>query len=340
MKILTYRENGEDRLGLYVDGKVYDLETVRISVKELKSYTKPGFFQYGPFDFSMVELMRRGEPGLDVLREMEAYIRWNSHSGDPFLLRNAIRDESSIQWLPPVPCPPVLFGIGGNSPLFFRDKDYQIPAYPRGFLRPTNPHALIGHLQKVSIPAHYSTMRASAELGVVIGKSGRNIAPEKAMEHVYGYTLVNDMCSDSWKTVALEGKEEALMHKDLTIFTQRAATSYYSRSTDTFAAVGPYIVTRDEVSDPYNLFVYNRLSGVLRERGYTQAMVNGIERTVSFLSRIFTLQPGMIFHMGTMGIDGYTLEPDMYLGGEDYFEIEYENIGVLRNYIIDQRRRT
>jgi 2-keto-4-pentenoate hydratase/2-oxohepta-3-ene-1,7-dioic acid hydratase in catechol pathway len=66
-------------------------------------------------------------------------------------------------------------------------------------------------------------------------------------------------------------------------------------------------------------------------------MVNGIDRTVSFLSRIFTLQPGMIFHMGTMGIDGYTIEADMRLGCNDYFEIEYEGIGVLRNYINDLR---
>ena len=159
------------------------------------------------------------------------------------------------------------------------------------------------------------------------------------MDYVYGYTLVNDMCSDSWKVVAFQGEDESMMLKDLTIFTQRAATSYYSRATDSFATIGPYIVTKDEVPDPYNLMVYNRLSGVVRERAYTQAMVNSIERTVSFLSRIFTLEPGMIFHMGTMGIDGYTIEKDMLLGEDDYFEIEYENIGSLRTYVDDGRER-
>lgn len=339
MKILTYRDNGIDRLGLFVDGCPYDLTEVCASVNEIKALTKPRFFERPVEGMSMIEMLEMGDEGLNKLREIENYIRWQTQSGDPLLLRKSIRKQDAIEWLPPVPVPPVVFGIGGNSPLFFRDKEYQIPAYPRGFMRPSNRHALIGHRGRVTIPANYNTMRASAELGVVIGKRGRNVSPVDAMDYVYGYTLVNDMCSDSWKVKALNGRDEGLMHKDLTIFTQRAATSYYSRSTDSFAAIGPYIVTKDEVPDPYNLLVWNRLSGVQRERGYTQAMVNSIERTVSFLSRIFTLQPGMIFHMGTMGIDGYTVEEDMLLDEEDYFEIECERIGVLRNYLNDLRRQ-
>ncbi len=339
MRILTYRENDCERLGLFVDGCPYDVSEICDSVKELKALTKPRFFTRPVEGMTMLDVLEMGDEGLKILRDMENYIIWHKTNGDLFILRKSLRNEEDIEWLPPIVYPPVILGIGGNSPLFFRDKDYQIPAYPRGFMRPVNHHALIGHRSVVTIPANYSTMRASAELGVVIGKRGRNVSEPEAMDYVYGYTMVNDMCSDSWKVVALDGKDEALIHEDLTIFTQRASTSYYSRSTDSFAAVGPYIVTKDEVPDPYNLLVWNRLSGVQRERGYTQAMVNSIERTVSFLSRIFTLQPGMIFHMGTMGIDGYTIEEDMLLGEEDYFEIEYEGIGILRNYINDLRRQ-
>lgn len=337
MKILTYRESNQDKLGMFVEGHVYDLESVCQSTREVKVISRPQFFDCPVAGLRLVDLMAMGDRGLLILRRIEDYIRWLNKSGDPLLLRQALRIEEQIEWLPPIPAPPILFGIGGNSPLFFRDKSYQIPAYPRGFIRPTNAHALLGHRARVTIPAQYSTMRASAELGVVIGRSGSNVAPSNAMDYVWGYTLVNDMCSDAWKVVALGDKDESLMHKDLTIFTQRAATSYFSRSTDGFAAVGPYVVTKDEIPDPYNLMVWNRLSGIQRERGLTQAMVNGIERTVSFLSRIFTLQPGMIFHMGTMGIDGYTVEADMRLKRDDYFEIEYEGVGALRNYVNDLR---
>lgn len=337
MRILTYLEAGLEKLALWVDGRAFDLEAVIDSTREVKVITKPRFFDRPVAGLALVDVMAMGDAGLMTLRAVEDYIRWLSRSGDPLLLRHAVRDADAIQWLPPIPRPPVLFGIGGNSPLFFRDKSYQIPAYPRGFMRPTNQHALVGHRSRVNIPAQYATMRASAELGVVIGKPGHDIEYGRAMEHVWGYTLVNDMCSDAWKVVALGDLDESMMHKDLTVFTQRASTSYYSRSTDGFAAVGPYVVSKDEVPDPYNLMVWNRLSGVLRERGLTQAMVNGIERTVSFMSRIFTLQPGMIFHMGTMGIDGYTVEADMRLGSEDFFEIEYEGIGALRTYVTDHR---
>ncbi len=339
MKILTYLEDSQEKLGLWVDDRIFDLEAVVASTREVKVISKPQFFDRPVAGMRLIDIIEMGDDGLMILRAMEDYIRWLSKSGDPLLLRLALRDADAIEWLPPIPSPPVLFGIGGNSPLFFRDKSYQIPAYPRGFMRPTNRHSLIGHCGRVNIPAQYSTMRTSAELGVVIGKPGRDVGYSKAMEHVWGYTLVNDMCSDAWKVVALGDLDENMMHKDLTVFTQRASTSYYSRSTDGFAAVGPYVVTKDEVPDPYNLMVWNRLTGKQRERGLTQSMVNGIERTVSFMSRIFTLQPGMIFHMGTMGIDGYTVEADMLLSPKDYFEIEYEGIGALRTYVTDHRHK-
>lgn len=338
MKLFSYLKNGSAKVGIKVADDHYDIEQVLLSLKECKSVNPlHNKIDYLNFD-SIIALINGGIQTEDALRSITSYIDWNKSFGDPFLLRGAILDEFSLAWLPSIPQPPVLYGIGGNSPLFFRNKNYQIPAYPRGFVRPNSKNAIIGHRGVVNIPKHYSTMRASAELGVVIGKTGKNISEENAMDYVYGYTLVNDMCSDSWKVVALDGIDEEMMLTDLTVFTKRAATSYYSRSTDTFTAVGPYVVTKDEVPDPYNLMVWNSLSGVVREKGYTQSMVNGIERTISFLSRIFTIQPGMIFHMGTMGIDGYTVERDMQLDENAYFEIEYERVGKLRNYIRDYRR--
>ncbi len=337
MRLFTHLENDRPRLGLAVDGRLYDLEAVYDSCREFKAQTKPRPFPMPLADLDMIKLMELGDTGQAILQGVEGYIRWLESHGDNAILRKARRNEEEMTWMPPVIDPPMLYGIGGNSPLFFRDKDYQIPAYPRGFIRPTNGHALLGHRARVTIPKQYETMRASAEMGVVIGKAGRNVTPQQAMDHVYGYTLVNDMCSDSWKVVAFGGEDESMMLKDLTIFTRRAATSYYSRSTDGFAAVGPWIVTKDEVPDPYNLMVWNRMSGTQRERSHTTAIVNSIERVVSFMSRLFTLQPGMIFHMGTMGIDGYTVEKDMLFGPEDYFEIEYERVGALRSYIKDER---
>ncbi len=340
MKIFTFKKSSKEKIGICVDKYFYDLNEVCKSVKEVKVITKPTFFRENMNNFEMIDIINMGNEGLWILNKIEKYIQWLNSDGDSYLLRNSRIYEEDIEWLPPIPRPPILFGIGGNSPLFFRDKDYQIPAYPRGFIRPTNKYSIIGHLNTVTIPSHYSTMRTSAELGIVIGKEGSDINQNEALDFVWGYTLVNDMCSDAWKPIALGEHEENMMHEDLTIFTQRAATSYYSRSTDSFASIGPYIVTKEEISNPYDLMVWNKLSGITRERGLTQAMVNGIERTISIMSKIFTLKPGMIFHMGTMGIDGYTIEKDMQLKASDYFEIEYEKIGILRNKVNDERFKT
>ncbi len=337
MRLFTYKKQSKIKVGICVDHNLYDLESINESVKEVKVITKPLFFDNGFKNFSTIDFIKMGDKGFLILDKIEKYIRWINNDGDPFILRNSKLNESALEWLPPIPNPPTIFGIGGNSPLFFRDKNYQIPAYPRGFIRPVNKYSIIGHLNSVEIPSHYSTMRSSAELGIVIGKEGKNVKYDDAMDYVWGYTLVNDMCSDSWKVVALGDQKEELMHEDLTIFTQRAATSYFSRSTDTFLSMGPFIVSKDEVPDPYNLMVWNRLSGKTRERGLTQAMVNGIERTVSMMSNVFSLKPGMVFHMGTMGIDGFTVESDMELSSEDYFEIEYEKVGSLKNFIKDNR---
>jgi 2-keto-4-pentenoate hydratase/2-oxohepta-3-ene-1,7-dioic acid hydratase in catechol pathway len=174
-------------------------------------------------------------------------------------------------------------------------------------------------------------------LGVVIGKPGRDIAPADAMDHVWGYTIVNDMASDSWRAIALGAQTEHEVDTDLTVFTARHATSLFSRGSDHFGPVGPYITTKEEVGDPYNLLVWNRLSGVERERSYTNAMVNGIEQTIHFLSRMFPLQAGSIIHMGTMSFDGYTVEEDMPLSDTDTMEIEFERVGVLKNPVRDLR---
>ena len=109
--------------------------------------------------------------GSDGLRRMNDFITWVMEEGDSFLLRNARFDCEAIRWLPPIPNPPLMFGIGGNSPFFFRDKPYQIPGYPQGFLRPRSRTALIGHMEIVTIPPYLRNFRSAAELGVIIEKS-------------------------------------------------------------------------------------------------------------------------------------------------------------------------
>jgi 2-keto-4-pentenoate hydratase/2-oxohepta-3-ene-1,7-dioic acid hydratase in catechol pathway len=337
VRLASYIAKGKESVGLVIENTLYDINEVQKALNEFIVFSEPRFLRVDTASLHMEALLALGDEGIDGCRRMHDFLLRFREDGDQCQLRHAALNCSEVRWLPPVPRPPFMYGVAGNSPFYFRDKDFQIPAYPQGFLRPCT--SLIGHNEPVTIPPFYRTFRAAAELGVVIGKGGRNISPKKAMEHVLGYTIVNDMASDTWKDFHMKDKDDELIDTDLTVFTARQATSLYSRSTDNFGPVGPSITTKDEVGDPYNLLIYNRLSGILRERSYTNAMVNGIEQTIHFLSQMFTLLPGSIIHMGTMSFDGYTVEEDMLLTHEDYMEIEIEKVGVLRNPVNDLRQK-
>lgn len=335
MKLASFVAEGKESIGLVVEDAVYEIDRVIRSLRDLKALSTAGSLSHNISGLVMEELLALGQAAIDDCRKLNDDLLRFLEKGEPSDISHAGMNPSEMKWLPPVPRPPLMYGIGGNSPYYFRDKDFQIPAYPQGFLRPQS--SLMGHGETVTIPPFYKSFRAAAELGVVIGKGGRNIPYKEAMEHVLGYTIVNDMASDTWKDFQMKGRDDSLIDTDMTVFVGRQATSLYSRSTDNFGPVGPVIATKDEVGDPYNLLIFNRLSGEELERSYTNAIVNGIERTIHFLSRMFTLLPGSILHMGTMSFDGYTVKEDMPLTRDDYMEIEIEKVGILRNPVNDLR---
>jgi 2-keto-4-pentenoate hydratase/2-oxohepta-3-ene-1,7-dioic acid hydratase in catechol pathway len=217
-------------------------------------------------------------------------------------------------------------------------------------------------METVTIPPFYREFRCASELGVVIAPGGRNIPRERAMDHVVGYTCVNDMVSNHWKDIYTQNARSDPAFIDL------CTSSFYGRATDGFAPVGPYITTADEVGDPYGLLVYSRMSPgkaiaqgtasqasatgrqsvpgaaaaseapVMRDRSHTNATIVGIDQAIAWLSRLVTLPPGAIIHMGTMGVDGYQVYPDQPMEAGSYVEVEFERVGVLRNPIDDQRR--
>jgi len=121
-------------------------------------------------------------------------------------------------------------------------------------------------------------------------------------------------------------------------FEELLITSYYGRATDGFAPIGPAIVSKDEVADPYNLLMYTRQNGIERDRSYTNSMVVGIENTIEYLSQFMTLYPGTIIHMGAMGIDGITIHEDVRIGADEPVEVEIERVGRLRTYFDDKRK--
>ena len=233
-------------------------------------------------------------------------------------------------YLPPILQPPIIFGLAGNCPMTWRKDATPIPSYPVGYVRPLA--SLTGHKQRVLLKPSVTSFRCATELGVVIGKRGSNIRREEAMYYVFGYTIVNDMISNHWKDYAINSNPS----NDPT-FTEFLVTSYYGRGSDGFCPMGPTIVSKEEVADPYDLLMWTRVNGELFDRTHTNAMVVGIENAIEHLSAMFTLEPGSVIHMGAMGIDGVTIPEDKKLTQESFMEFEIESLGTLRTYFDDRR---
>jgi 2-keto-4-pentenoate hydratase/2-oxohepta-3-ene-1,7-dioic acid hydratase in catechol pathway len=331
MRLGTFVARGQERIGFVLGDQVFGLPETQQAVAELRiGGPQPDFLDGDLFPGTMEELLVLGGRGIDGARRVEDWVRtFFDQNRDPFELRHAAFGLEEVQWRPPIPRPHFLFGLTGNCAQSWRGKHLPIPLYPVGFLRPWT--CVRGHMETVSIPPMYSEIRSAAELGVVVAPGGRDIPPGEAMAHVVGYTCVNDIVSNRWKDdyTRNAGGEPA--------FIDLCASSFYGRATDGFAPVGPYITTADEVGDPYGLMVYSRLSGVLRDRSHTNAMIVGIEDAIAWLSRLVTLPAGAVINMGTMGVDGYQVYTDQPLGPDDYVEVEFERVGVLRNPIDDRR---
>ena len=177
---------------------------------------------------------------------------------------------------------------------------------------------------------------AETELAIVIGKPGRHIPVESALEHVFGYTIVNDVTA-----------------RDRQVRRNPEGFTWYElgrgKAFDTSAPLGPCIVTADEIPDPQALRLRTRINGELRQSSSTGNMIYNCAQLIHFFSSSFTLRPGMVIITGTPGGTAWSMDPELggkwvggdgsetlvpakgYLAAGDIIECEMENIGVLRN---------
>ncbi|MDO6587486.1 fumarylacetoacetate hydrolase family protein [Salipiger sp. 1_MG-2023] len=171
----------------------------------------------------------------------------------------------------------------------------------------TDPDGTIPIFPHVSTAIDYEV-----ELGVVIGKPGRDIPPERAMEHVFGYTIVNDISA-----------------RDVQ---RRHGGQYFKgKGLDGSCPIGPVIVTADAIGDPHALAIRCSVNGELRQDGNTRDMVFNIPTLIASLSQGMTLEPGDILATGTPSGVGYAMDPPRYLQDGDSVTCEIEGIGRLTN---------
>jgi 2-keto-4-pentenoate hydratase/2-oxohepta-3-ene-1,7-dioic acid hydratase in catechol pathway len=188
---------------------------------------------------------------------------------------------------------------------------YERPIYYKG-----NPHSVVGHEAEVIWPSFTEKLDYELEFGVFIGRGGRDIPVERAAEHIAGYTIFNDFSARDVQLRELPGRLGPAKSKDF----------------DTGNVLGPYLVTPDEVPDPYALTMRARVNGEEWSHGSSRDMHFTFEEIIAYISRDETLHPGEFIGSGTVP-SGCGLELDRWLSPSDVVELEVENLGVLRNRV-------
>jgi 2-keto-4-pentenoate hydratase/2-oxohepta-3-ene-1,7-dioic acid hydratase in catechol pathway len=195
---------------------------------------------------------------------------------------------------------------------------YALPSiwYERPFYFKGNRMACSGHNAIIQWPRFTRMMDYELEFAAIIGRAGVDIAADRAREHIFGYTIYNDFSARDEQVRDQQFRMGPAKGKDF----------------DTSNAMGPFIVTRDELGDPYSLTMTVRVNGEQRGSGSSGDMQHSFEDCIAFVSRDETLYPGDVFGSGTVG-NGCGFESGRYLEPGDVVELEVSSLGVLRNIV-------
>jgi 2-keto-4-pentenoate hydratase/2-oxohepta-3-ene-1,7-dioic acid hydratase in catechol pathway len=223
--------------------------------------------------------------------------------------------QHSVRLLAPVPRPPKLICIGLNYRDHAAEARQEIPKVPTVFAKFSN--IVIGPGQPIVLPKISRKPDYEAELMFVIGAGGRNIAVEEWQRHVFGYTVFNDVSA-----------------RDI----QSASSQWMlGKSFDTFAPMGPYLVSADEILDPHALDISLSIGGEVLQHSNTRELIFGIPELVAYLSSVVTLEPGDVVATGTPGGVGFARKPPRYLQPGDEVIVSIEGVGELRNPVVAER---
>ncbi|WP_088256092.1 fumarylacetoacetate hydrolase family protein [Fimbriiglobus ruber] len=218
----------------------------------------------------------------------------------------------AVKILPPIPDPSKILCIGLN----YRDHAIEggkpIPTEPVVFGKFAN--TLVGQGDPIKIPKVSKEVDYEAELVVVIGKTGKHIPNDaSAFDYVGGYTCGHDVSGRDWQ---FRGAEKQWI---------------IGKTFDTFAPIGPVVVTTDELTDPHKLQIQLRLNGQTLQNSNTKEFIFGVPALLAFLSQVITLEPGDLIFTGTPPGVGIARKPPILLKAGDVVEVEIEKIGVLKN---------
>jgi len=297
MKFISFKMNDEERFG------VVDIETS--SVWDLISISQDSGL---PCSSTLIKGIEKGE---HFIKNIEKLLKWgNNNENKSYLI-----PLSEIKWLAPIPrVAKNIMCIGKNyrEHAIEMGSEADIPEHVMVFTKA--PTTVIGHNDPID--AHIDItdqLDYEGELAVIIGKKGKKITQQDALEYVFGYTILNDITA-----------------RDIQ---QRHKQFFIGKSLDSSCPMGPWIVHKDDINNPNHLNITTKVNGEIRQNSNTEHFIFPVEEVISVLSQGMTLEPGDIIATGTPAGVGKGFKPPRFLKQGDVIEIEVEGIGKLNNIV-------
>jgi 2-keto-4-pentenoate hydratase/2-oxohepta-3-ene-1,7-dioic acid hydratase in catechol pathway len=235
------------------------------------------------------------------------------------LIENASKSEldyfsiscKKVKLLAPLVFPPKILCLGWNYIDHNAETKTQVPAEPVVFMKPHT--AIIGPGEKIIKRPFVKELDYEGELAIVIGKMAKDVSESEALDYIFGYTIFNDVSARDFQ------------------FKDKQWTR--GKGFDTFAPIGPCIVTRDELTNTTNVGIRTWINGEQRQNGSTKDMVFNICQIIYHLSQVMTLEPCDVIATGTPSGVGMAMNPKVWLKHGDKIRIEIDNIGTLENVV-------
>jgi 2-keto-4-pentenoate hydratase/2-oxohepta-3-ene-1,7-dioic acid hydratase in catechol pathway len=226
---------------------------------------------------------------------------------------------AEVELLPPVLAPEKILCIGIN---YNRDADYKDmnPASATGYCSMffRTPDSLVGHDRPILLPPESEQLDYEGEVAIVIGREGRRIPKEKALDYIMGFTLCNEGCLRDWMR---HGKFNVTQGKNF----------------DASGSLGPWIVTADELKPTTNMHLTTKVNGEIRQDTTTSLMMLSFADLIAYVTRFTTLKPGDVISTGTPVGTGMGFDPPKWLKAGDVVEVSVPEIGTLRNKVAAEK---
>src|SRR5215831_3663947 len=315
MRLVTFLRLGTPRLGAVVGEQIIDLNAGYQYLQERAGIPRAHERAAVVLPPNIIDFLTNGDESLAAARrvvEQVAKLESSALAG-----KGIVYGVKGVTLKAPVPRPPKLILVGLNYRDHAEEAKMKIPEEPTLFSK--YPSVVIGPGEAIRMPKVSTQIDFEGEFAFVIGKGGKDIPKNEAINYVAGYTIVHDVsCRD---------------------YQMRTGQWMVGKTFDTFAPMGPYLVLKDEIPDPHNLNLTTRLNGVVMQSSNTKHLIFNTFDLIAYMSQVFTLEPGDVVSTGTPSGVGFARKPPVFLKPGDEVAVEVEGIGTLMNPVVAEEER-